>query len=104
LVEVQVKPFDEKLEWFQATCAKLCVEWNEGLMHINVRREFLLGDSVDAVMSLSRKDLRKLWRFEIIGEVKESTKVDWPANGLSWCVEIFLILTWGCGNTVKRIK
>jgi E3 ubiquitin-protein ligase NEDD4 len=36
---------------------------------MNVRREFLLGDSVDAVMSLSRKDLRKLWRFEFIGEM-----------------------------------
>ena len=35
---------------------------------MNVRRQFLLEDSVDAVMSLSRKDLRKLWRFEFIGE------------------------------------
>jgi hypothetical protein len=69
LAEAQVKAFDEKAEWFQATCAKLCVDWNEGHMRINVRREFLLGDSVDAVMSLSRKDLRKLWRFEFIGEV-----------------------------------
>lgn len=38
-------------------------------MRMNVRRQFLLGDSVDAVMSLSRKDLRKLWRFEFIGEM-----------------------------------
>jgi hypothetical protein len=45
------------------------VEWNEGHMRMNVRRGFLLGDSVDAVMSLSRKDLRKLWRFEFIGEM-----------------------------------
>jgi E3 ubiquitin-protein ligase NEDD4 len=37
-------------------------------MRLNVRRQFLLADSVDAVMSLSRKDLRKLWRFEFIGE------------------------------------
>lgn len=37
-------------------------------MRMNVRREFLLEDSVDAVMSLSRRDLRKLWRFEFIGE------------------------------------
>jgi hypothetical protein len=36
---------------------------------MNVRRDFLLEDSVDAVMSLSRKDLRKLWRFEFIGEM-----------------------------------
>ena len=56
LAQAQVKNFDEKA---QDTCAQLCVEWNEGHMRMNVRRQFLLGDSVDAVMSLSRKDLRK---------------------------------------------
>ena len=35
---------------------------------MNVRREFLLHDSMEAVMSPSRKDLRKVWRFEFIGE------------------------------------
>jgi len=69
LADAQVKNFDDKAQWFQDTCAKLCVEWNEGHMRMNVRRQFLLGDSVDAVMSLSRKDLRKLWRFEFIGEM-----------------------------------
>ena len=37
-------------------------------MRMRIRRQYLLGDSVDAVMSLSRRDLRKLWRFEFIGE------------------------------------
>ncbi|CAJ1948129.1 unnamed protein product [Cylindrotheca closterium] len=69
LANAQVKDFADKAQWFQDTCAQLCVEWNEGHMRMNVRREFLLGDSVDAVMSLSRKDLRKLWRFEFIGEM-----------------------------------
>eukprot|EP00535_Pseudo-nitzschia_heimii_P005716 CAMPEP_0197189868 /NCGR_PEP_ID=MMETSP1423-20130617/20545_1 /TAXON_ID=476441 /ORGANISM="Pseudo-nitzschia heimii, Strain UNC1101" /LENGTH=880 /DNA_ID=CAMNT_0042642105 /DNA_START=453 /DNA_END=3095 /DNA_ORIENTATION=- len=69
LARAQMKSFDEKTEWFQETCAKLCVEWNEGHMRMNIRRQYLLGDSVDAVMSLSRKDLRKLWRFEFIGEM-----------------------------------
>jgi hypothetical protein len=68
IADAQVKAFEEKADWFQRTCAQLCVEWNEGHMRMNVRRQFLLGDSVDAVMSLSRKDLRKLWRFEFIGE------------------------------------
>jgi len=68
IAQAQVKNFEEKAEWFQEKCAMLCVEWNEGHMRMNVRRTFLLGDSVDAVMSLSRKDLRKLWRFEFIGE------------------------------------
>jgi hypothetical protein len=35
---------------------------------MNVRREYLLSDSMEAVMSLSRKDLRKVWRFEFNGE------------------------------------
>ena len=69
LAQAQMKSFDEKTEWFQDTCAKLCVEWDEGHMRMNIRRQYLLGDSVDAVMSLSRKDLRKLWRFEFIGEM-----------------------------------
>jgi hypothetical protein len=69
LAGAQVKGFDDKAQWFQETCAQLCVEWNEGHMRMNVRRQYLLGDSVDAVMSLSRKDLRKLWRFEFIGEM-----------------------------------
>lgn len=33
-----------------------------------VRRSQLLLDSVDAVMSLSRDDLRKRWRIEFLGE------------------------------------
>jgi hypothetical protein len=89
LAEAQVKSFDEKADWFQATCAKLCVEWNEGHMRMNVRRAYLLGDSVDAVMSLSRKDLRKLWRFEFIGEMG----IDAGGLAREWfelvCKEIF---------------
>jgi hypothetical protein len=69
IADAQVKTFEEKTAWFQEKCLDLGVEWNEGHMRMNVRREFLLEDSVDAVMSLSRKDLRKLWRFEFIGEM-----------------------------------
>lgn len=68
IANAQVKSYDEKIQWFQETCSQLCVEWNEGHMRMNVRREYLLSDSMEAVMSLSRKDLRKVWRFEFIGE------------------------------------
>ena len=68
IANAQVKPFEEKAKWFQEKCMGLCVEWDQGHMRINVRREFLLEDSVDAVMSLARPDMRKLWRFEFIGE------------------------------------
>jgi len=69
IAEAQVKAFEEKAQWLQQKCGELCVGWNEGHMRMNVRRQYLLEDSVDAVMSLSRKDLRKLWRFEFIGEM-----------------------------------
>jgi hypothetical protein len=69
IADAQVKSFEDKARWFQEKCLGLCVEWNEGHMRINVRRDFLLEDSVDAVMSLSRRDMRKLWRFEFIGEM-----------------------------------
>lgn len=69
IAEAQVKGFEDKAQWFQEKCTHLAVEWNEGHMRINVRRDYLLEDSVDAVMSLSRRDLRKLWRFEFIGEM-----------------------------------
>jgi hypothetical protein len=68
IADAQVKDFEDKARWFQEKCHGLSVEWNEGHMRINVRREHLLEDSVDAVMSLSRRDMRKLWRFEFIGE------------------------------------
>ena len=68
IAAVQMKSYEEKIKWFQDSCAQLCVEWNEGHMRMNVRREYLLSDSIEAVLSLSRKDLRKVWRFEFIGE------------------------------------
>mmetsp|Transcript_23099 Transcript_23099/g.38052 ORF Transcript_23099/g.38052 Transcript_23099/m.38052 type:complete len:875 (-) Transcript_23099:55-2679(-) len=68
IANAQNKSYEDKIQWFQDTCAQLCVEWNEGHMRMNVRRDYLLSDSMEAVMSLSRKDLRKVWRFEFIGE------------------------------------
>lgn len=65
---IQRKPFNEKAAWLQRTCKKLGVPWEEGHMRICVRRENLLDDSVKAVMSLGRQDMKKTWRFEFIGE------------------------------------
>ncbi|EJK61369.1 hypothetical protein THAOC_18147 [Thalassiosira oceanica] len=50
IANAQNKSYEDKIQWFQET------------------REYLLSDSMEAVMSLSRKDLRKVWRFEFIGE------------------------------------
>ena len=68
IASAQLKSFDNKAKWFFDTCQLLRVEWDEGHMRVNVRRDYLLSDSMMAVMSLSRKDLRKIWKFEFIGE------------------------------------
>jgi len=69
IADAQVKEFKEKDLWFKEKCKLLRVEWDEGHIRINVRRNNLLEDSVDAVLSLDRKDMRKVWRFEFIGEM-----------------------------------
>jgi hypothetical protein len=68
IAEAQGQTFEAKADWFKEKCEMLRVEFTEGHMRINVRRQHLLEDSIDAIMSLSRRDMRKLWRFEFIGE------------------------------------
>ena len=85
IVSAQSRPFPEKALWFQDQCSRLTTEWNEGHMRINVRRSHLLEDSMGAVMSMSRDDMRKIWRFEFMGE----TGVD--AGGLAR--EFFQLVT-----------
>lgn len=68
IANVQTKSMEEKVSWLLKTCKNLGVPWEEGHMRICVRREHLLVDSIQAVMSLGREDLRKIWRFEFMGE------------------------------------
>lgn len=66
----QRRHYDEKVVWFQEICReRLRIKWSDGHLRILVRRgHTLLHDSMEAVMSLSRNDLRKYWRFEFMGE------------------------------------
>jgi len=68
IAEHQSKTFEEKTDWFQGVCKRLTIPWSKGHIRIKVRRSMLLQDSVTAVMSLSRNELRNIWRFEFIGE------------------------------------
>jgi len=69
IASAQVKNFSDKVKWFNEVCRKLRVDWTEGHMLIKVRRLELLSDSLISIMSLSRTDLRKTWKFEFIGEI-----------------------------------
>ena len=63
------KKFEDKAEWFQMICReRLRIEWSDGHMKMKVRRTHLLHDSIEAVMSLGPTDMRKIWRFEFLGE------------------------------------
>lgn len=61
-------PFQHKEAWFRQQVAKLQVPWEEGHIKINIRRENLLEDSMEAVESIAQPDMRKIFRFEFIGE------------------------------------
>eukprot|EP00585_Thalassiosira_rotula_P010695 CAMPEP_0196159366 /NCGR_PEP_ID=MMETSP0910-20130528/46284_1 /TAXON_ID=49265 /ORGANISM="Thalassiosira rotula, Strain GSO102" /LENGTH=763 /DNA_ID=CAMNT_0041424285 /DNA_START=530 /DNA_END=2821 /DNA_ORIENTATION=- len=68
IANAQMKTYGDKIKWFQDTCAELVVGSWANCIKINVRRDCLVSDSMHAVMSLSREELRKRWRFEFIGE------------------------------------
>ncbi|KAL9184141.1 hypothetical protein ACHAXT_002227 [Thalassiosira profunda] len=62
--------YHERVEWFQEICReRLRTKWADGHMRILVRRQHLLHDSIEAVMSLSPQDMCKAWRFEFMGEI-----------------------------------
>ena len=71
LAEIQAAPSLEiKLNWFEGNiCQPLILPYDtDGHMKIVVRRQYLLPDSVAAIMSLSRLEMRKKWRLEFVGE------------------------------------
>lgn len=69
IVDMQSKSLDQKVEWFhKSVCEELYQPWEKGHVKIIVQRESLLEDSVNAVMSLGREDMRKRWRIEFAGE------------------------------------
>lgn len=65
-------PFQHKEAWFRQQIAKLQVPWEDGHIKINVRRENLLEDSMEATESITQSDMRKIFRFEFIAEPGEA--------------------------------
>lgn len=65
---VQGQNLDEKVAWLLKTSKRISIPWEQGHMRICIRRQMLLHDSIKAVMSLGREDMRKIWRFEFMDE------------------------------------
>jgi len=69
IAEIQGKSLDQKIKWFQEkVCEELYTPWEKGHVKIVVRRAHLLEDSVNAIMALSRDDMRRRWRIDFAGE------------------------------------
>lgn len=68
VADIQTKSWEEKVNWFQGICAQLTAPWESGRIRLVIRRDHMLADSVNAIMSLSRADMRKRWRIEMLNE------------------------------------
>ena len=60
--------FEAKESWFRSQVQQLQVPWEEGHIRVHVRRSHLLLDSMEAVESIKREDMRKIFRFEFQNE------------------------------------
>lgn len=69
VADIQAKSLEEKSDWFRTTvCSGIAGSWEEGNIKIVVRRQHLLEDSINAVMSLGQNQMRQTWRFEFVQE------------------------------------
>eukprot|EP01036_Dinobryon_divergens_P029309 gene29309-38383_t len=68
LNSVAQKSFQERVEWLKTQFLVLRTPWEEGFIKIKVRRHNLLRDTMDAIQSIEVADMRKMFRFEFIGE------------------------------------
>jgi len=65
IASAQTKEYNDKVNWFRGRCTELTVA---GGMRIEVRRDYIRIDSIRAIMSLSRNQLRQRWQIVYRGE------------------------------------
>lgn len=68
LNSVAAMPFTAKVEWLKTQFNTLKVPWEEGHIKLKVRRSSVLQDSMDAIESIDTADMKKIFRFEFLGE------------------------------------
>lgn len=62
------KTFQDKVDWLKTQFLSLRVPWEEGHIRLKVRRQSVLQDAMEAIESIDTADMRKIFRFEFIGE------------------------------------
>jgi hypothetical protein len=61
-------PFQSKVDWLKTQFSSIRIPWEEGHIKIKVRRQSLMQDAMDAIGSIQPADMKKIFRFEFIGE------------------------------------
>ncbi|CAE7804785.1 Nedd4, partial [Symbiodinium microadriaticum] len=61
-------PFQQKSEWLKIQFTAIRTPWEEGHIKLKVRRASLLQDSMEGMESIQSGDMRKIFRFDFIGE------------------------------------
>lgn len=67
--------FRQKCLWFRDRCCKMRLDVKGGPLHMDIRRKFLITDSLNAVMSFTRNDLLKKWYIHFTGEENRDSEV-----------------------------
>ena len=68
LSQVAAADFQGKTEWLKNQFNAIRIPWEEGHIKIRINRETLLNDALDAMLSIEEADMKKIFRFEFIGE------------------------------------
>jgi len=73
IVLLREADFVDKKRWFYDKCSKLEADRrNSGRVSIKARKNALLADAIDTVLSLNRNELRKVWSYSFEGESARS--------------------------------
>jgi hypothetical protein len=68
LESVMDSTFSHKFRWFRQQCRDLILPWQQGHERVCIHRDTILEDSFTRIMSLEPAAMRKIFRFEFIGE------------------------------------
>ena len=68
LAKISGGAFEAKVEWLKKKFDEIRIPWEEGHVKIRVHRASVLMDALDAFLSIKLEDMKKIFRFEFIGE------------------------------------
>ena len=106
ILEIQCQSLPDKKNWWYGLCQQLRPD--EQVVQFRVRKDALLTDSVDALLRMSRDDLRRPWQIEL-DHGKYWSMPEWivHVSGALWDPEFGLWVP-GCGacidDTVFALK